>query len=220
MQTNRQTLLREGLVVIIRGARKQDVLDLGKALYAGHVRALEVTFNQSNPDTDKETAEAIAVLREHLPDEVLVGAGTVVSSRQLELAANSGAQFIISPHTDPALIAQTKERGLVSMPGALTPSECVQAHAAGADFVKIFPAAALGPSYLKALRAPLNHIPLFAVGGIDEHNIPAFVAAGVSGFGVGGSLITKALKNRDYDAVSAAAARYAALIQSCREESK
>lgn len=82
MQTNRQILLREGLVVIIRGARKQDVLDLGKALYAGHVRALEVTFNQSSPDTDNETAEAIAVLREHLPADALVGAGTVVSSRQ------------------------------------------------------------------------------------------------------------------------------------------
>ena len=220
METMKQAVLREGLVVIIRGAKEQEILELGKALYAGNVRAMEVTFNQADPDADRETARAIAVLRKALPAAALVGAGTVISHRQLELAAESGAQFIISPHTDSQLIDRTKRLGLISMPGALTASECVQAYAAGADFIKIFPASALGPAYLKALRAPLNHMPFFAVGGIDENNIPAFIRAGASGFGIGGSLISQALKMRDYSALTGIAARYAALIHACKEESQ
>lgn len=220
MQTHQQTILREGLVVIIRGAKEQEILELGHALYAGNVRALEVTFNQANPDMDQETAKAIAALRQALPADALVGAGTVITPRQLELAADGGAQFIISPHTDPQLISQTKRLGLISMPGALTASECIQAYAAGADFIKVFPASTLGPAYLKALRAPLSHIPFLAVGGIDENNIPAFIQAGAVGFGIGGSLITRALKTQDYQALTDTAARYAALIHSCKEESQ
>ncbi len=217
MQTTevlKQTILHEGLIVIIRGVQGKDIVDLGKALYDGNVRAMEVTYNQADPAMDIITANAIASLREHLPEDALIGAGTVVSPNQLELAAKSGAQFIISPHTDVDLIAQTKRMGLISMPGAMSPSECVQARTAGADFIKIFPAGPLGPDYFKAIRAPLNHIPFFAVGGIDEHNIPSFIKAGVSGFGIGGSLIMKAMNDRDFKAVSETAARYVNLIHS------
>ena len=90
------------------------------------------------------------------------------------------------------MIKRTRELGLVSMPGALTPSEIMTAHRAGADFVKLFPAADMGPGYLKAVRAPLNHIKLMAVGGINEKNAGDFLAAGAAGVGVGGNLANRA----------------------------
>ncbi len=110
-----------------------------------------------------------------------VGAGTVTSAALAELAHSAGAQFIVSPDTDPAVIRRTKELGMCAMPGAMTPSEIKTAYEAGADFVKVFPASVLGPEYIRAIRGPLGQIPLLAVGGVSE------------GVSVGGKLV-----NRDW----------------------
>ena len=122
-----------------------------------------------------------------------VGAGTVTSAALAELAHSAGAQFIVSPDTDPAVIRRTKELGMCAMPGAMTPSEIKTAYEAGADFVKVFPASVLGTEYIRAIRGPLGHIPLLAVGGISEENAAAFLQAGCVGVGVGGKLV-----NRDW----------------------
>ncbi len=122
-----------------------------------------------------------------------VGAGTVTSAALAELAHSAGAQFIVSPDTDPAVIRRTKELGMCAMPGAMTPSEIKTAYEAGADFVKVFPASVLGPEYIRAIRGPLGQIPLLAVGGVSEGNAAAFLQAGCVGVGVGGKLV-----NRDW----------------------
>ena len=106
-----------------------------------------------------------------------VGAGTVTSTALAELAHSAGAQFIVSPDTDPAVIRRTKELGMCAMPGAMTPSEIKTAYEAGADFVKVFPASVLGPEYIRAIRGPLGQIPLLSVGGVSEGNAAAFLQA-------------------------------------------
>ena len=123
---------------------------------------------------------------------MLVGAGTVTNTHLVDLTHAHGGQYIISPDTNVSVIKKTKELGMISMPGAMTPSEVITAHNAGADIVKLFPASDLGPRYLKAVRAPLNHIKIMAVGGINQKNMPDFLAAGACGFGVGGGTLPTA----------------------------
>ena len=123
--------------------------------------------------------------------DMLVGAGTVTTPELVTRTRDAGGQFIISPDTNPAVIARTRELELVSMPGAMTPSEILAAHAAGADLVKLFPAAALGPAYLKAVRSPISHVRIMAVGGINEKNAAEFLKAGAVGLGVGGNLANR-----------------------------
>jgi 2-dehydro-3-deoxyphosphogluconate aldolase/(4S)-4-hydroxy-2-oxoglutarate aldolase len=182
------------------------VLPLAAALAAGGIGMMEITFNQAKPDSFEATLRGISAVREKMGDDLLCGAGTVVSPEQVESAAKAGALFIVSPNTDPAVIGKTRELGLVSLPGAMTPGECLDAHAAGADFVKLFPAAALGPSYLKAIRAPLSHISFLAVGGIDENNAADFIQAGATGLGVGGNLVNRdRIAAGEFDRISAVA---------------
>ena len=135
--------------------------------------------------------------------KMMFGAGTVTTLEMLNLAKEAGAQFIVSPNTDEAIIRATVEKGMVSMPGALTPSEIVNAHNYGADFVKIFPVGNLGAEYIKAVRAPLNHIKLLAVGGVNEKNIGNFIKNGASSAGVGGNLVNKEwIANGEFDKIT------------------
>jgi 2-dehydro-3-deoxyphosphogluconate aldolase/(4S)-4-hydroxy-2-oxoglutarate aldolase len=120
-----------------------------------------------------------------------IGAGTVLTEEQVALTAQAGGKFIISPNVDKDVITATVKHGLVSMPGALTPSEICQAHKYGADFVKLFPVSDLGAGYVKAVKAPLSHIKLLAVGGITDENMAEYLKAGVYGFGIGSSLTDK-----------------------------
>ena len=153
---------------------------------------MEITYNQKEPDSWLQTAEAIQAVAESFEGRLMVGAGTVTSTELVELTYSHNGQYIISPDMDIDVIKRTRELGLVSMPGAMTPSEIKQAYNAGADFVKLFPAGSLGPGYLKAIKAPLNHIPILAVGGISDKNVQEFLAAGADGFGIGGNLAKKA----------------------------
>jgi 2-dehydro-3-deoxyphosphogluconate aldolase/(4S)-4-hydroxy-2-oxoglutarate aldolase len=152
---------------------------------------MEITFNQAKPETFEAGLRGIARAREHFGERLLVGAGTVLSEDQVDMAWEAGALYIVSPNPNPLVIRRTRDRGLVSLPGAMSPGECQSAHEAGADFVKLFPASELGTGYLKALRAPLSHIRFLAVGGIDDENAAAFIGAGAVGLGVGGSLVNK-----------------------------
>lgn len=179
------------VIAIVRGVYGDDCLKLAQALYDGGIEMLEVTFDQSKPESLSMTSDTIAALNEKLGDRMIFGAGTVTSIEMLLLAEQGGAKFIVSPDTNEAVIRKTIADGLVSMPGAMTPTEIVTARSYGADFVKVFPAGNLGASYIKAVRSPLNNIPLLAVGGVNENNIADFIAAGCCGAGCGGNLVNK-----------------------------
>ena len=124
---------------------------------------------------------------------MIVGAGTVLTIDQLHLAKDAGAAYYVSPNLNMNVIAEAKRLGLGALPGVLTPSEAVAAYEAGADAVKLFPAGSMGAGYLKAIRAPLSHIPIVVVGGIDAGNVAEFIKAGAIGAGVGGHLAKKEL---------------------------
>ena len=125
------------------------------------------------------------------------------------MAVDAGAEYIISPNMNFEVIRRTRQRGKISIPGAFSPTETVSAYEAGADIVKVFPASTLGPGYFKALKSALGHIPVFAVGGVDENNIAAFLEAGASGAGVGGRLVSKAaIRGKNYASLTKAAMSY------------
>lgn len=190
-RTPMEWVLQRKIIAIVRGQEPEHILKLAQALEAGGIDLVEVTFNQCRPETWGDTAAAIKTIAVRLEGKVLAGAGTVLTEEQLRMAADAGARYIITPNTDRELIGKVKQMGLLSFPGAMTPSEILEAYRAGADAVKVFPAGNLGPVYIKAVRGPLNQIPLMAVGGVDLDNAAAFLAAGCAGLGVGGSLVRK-----------------------------
>ena len=204
----------EKLIVIVRGVEREQLIPLAEAMYRGGVRLLELTFSADGKVSDIETADRIKMLSEHFDGRMFIGAGTVLKESQVELCAKAGGKFIISPDTNEKVIKKTVELGLVSMPGALTPTEVQAAHNAGADFVKLFPVDSLGVSYVKALRAPLSHVKLLAVGGVDLSNISEYKKTGVYGFGISSGIIDKKLLAAgDFEGITALAERYVSLIK-------
>lgn len=202
------------IIAIVRGLNPEYMLKLAEALFAGGIDLMEVTFNQSAPDTWENTAIAINAILEHMAGKMLVGAGTVITDEQLRIAVDAGAKYIVTPNTNPSLINKTKEAGLAAFPGALTPSEVFTAYQAGADAVKIFPAGNLGPAYIKAIRAPLSNIPLLAVGGVNPQNITEFLKVGCCGAGVGGNLVNKAwIEAGELDKITALAREYRKAVE-------
>lgn len=179
------------IIAIVRGQTPDVCLHLAEAFAKGGIGLVEVTFNQREPETWQQTAEAIQAIRTRFAGAVRVGAGTVLTEEQLKICAEAGGEYMITPNVNAALIRKCVEMGLVAMPGALTPSEAVVAWEAGAQFVKLFPAGTLGADYVKAVRAPLSHIPFLAVGGISPENVADFMRAGCVGAGVGGNLTNK-----------------------------
>ena len=174
-------ILNNKIVAILRGANPADVLKIAKALQHGGVSAVEVTFNSQN------ALQAIKELVNEIGDKVLIGAGTVLDSKTAEMAIDAGAKFIISPNANRETIEATKRRGAVSIPGAYTATEVVNAHAYGGDIIKIFPSSS--PEYIKILRGPLSHIAMMPTGGITLENICEFQKAGAAAFGIGTSLV-------------------------------
>ena len=204
-----ESILQEKLIVIVRGISTDALIPTARAMYKGGIRLMEITYSANGATSDEETANGIRMLKEHFGDRMHVGAGTVLTEKQVELTAKAGGEFIISPDTNASIIRKTKDLGLVSIPGALTPTEAQTAHLAGADFVKLFPITSLGPSYVKAVRAPLSHIRFLAVGGVDEHNMKDYIKSGICGFGIGSNIVDKKLiLSGDFDAVTSLAERF------------
>ena len=189
-----QSILENKIIAIVRGANPEQAVKVAKAIYDGGIKLIEVTFNQKNPNSFCDTVKAISAIKKNIP-EMVVGAGTVLSKEQVDLAISGGAEYIVSPDTDVEVIKYSFEKGLVSLPGAYTASEAKTAYNAGADFVKLFPCTDV--AYLKALKAPLSHIRFLAVGGVNVDNAKAFINAGAVGIGVGSSLVNKQLLERE-----------------------
>ena len=199
----------EKLIVIVRGVESKKLIPLAEAMYKGGIRLLEVTFDATGKCSDSETAENIKMLCEEFKGRMFIGAGTVLTKKQVELVKKAGGSFIISPNTDKKVIKATKKFGMVSMPGALTPSEIKMAVDFGADFVKLFPVSNFGPDYVKAVKAPLSNVKFTAVGGIDENNMKDYIKVGVSGFGIGTNIVNKKMiEENNYEAITELATRY------------
>lgn len=210
-----QTIDKEKIIVIVRGVVREKLIPLAEAMYAGGIRLLEVTYSANGSVSDEDTAENIRILVEHFKDRMYIGAGTVLTEKQVELTAQAGGMFIISPDTYPEVIRKTREIGLVSIPGSITPSEMQTAYRNGADFIKIFPIINLGSSYVKALKAPLSHLKMLAVGGVDENNMTEYLKAGVNGFGLGSNIIDKKkIAENDWAGITSLAQKYVALVKS------
>jgi 2-dehydro-3-deoxyphosphogalactonate aldolase len=172
-----------GVIAILRGVRPDEVLAIGRALIDGGIRVIEVPLNSPEP------FDSIDRLVREFGSTALVGAGTVLSADDADRVADAGARLVLSPNFDASVVRRAKARGLLSMPGVATPSEGFAALAAGADALKLFPADLLGPAVLKAWRSVFPpSTPMFAVGGVGEHNLAAFMAAGATGAGIGSAL--------------------------------
>jgi 2-dehydro-3-deoxyphosphogalactonate aldolase len=179
----RDWLQRCDLVAILRGVTPEEVVPIGEALAEAGIVVLEVPLNSPRP------VESIRRLVARFGDQLLVGAGTVMTAAQVATVADAGGRLVVLPHASEAVVRAAKSRGMVAVPGFFTPTEAFAMLAAGADGLKLFPAEAASPGVLKAMRAvlPPNTVVL-PVGGIDAGNIPAWRAAGAAGFGIGSSI--------------------------------
>ena len=171
------------LIAILRGIQPAEAAAVGRSLVTAGFRLLEVTMNSPEP------LESIRLLRAELGAEASVGAGTVLEPAEVAAVAAAGGSFIVSPNMNPAVIAAARAAGLTVAPGVATPTEGFAALAAGANLLKVFPAEQVGPAVLKAWRAVFpRDVRLVPVGGITPESMPAFVAAGAAGFGLGSAL--------------------------------
>ena len=200
---------KEKIIAIVRGVSREKLIPLAKAMYDGGIRLIECTYDASGAVSDEEVAAGIEILVKHFGDEMVVGAGTVLTKKQVLLTKKAGGKFIISPDTNPAVIRRTVRSDMVSIPGALTPSEIAFANRLGADFVKIFPIGAMGSDYIKDIRAPLSNVKLLAVGGVDENNMKSYFDAGAVGIGIGSGIVKKKMIDEgDYEGITALARLY------------
>ena len=207
------TIEREKIITIVRGIEREKLVFLAEAMYKGGIRLLELTYDATGAVSDEQTAKNIELLAEHFEGKMYIGAGTVITEKQVELTKAAGGSFIISPDTYGAVIEKTRNLEMVSMPGALTPTEIQAAHRYGADYVKLFPVTSLGIDYVKAVKAPLSHIKLLAVGGINENNMSDYLKAGISGFGIGSNIVDKKLvEANDFSRISQLAEKFMRVI--------
>lgn len=209
-----EAIMETKVIAIVRGIPSTQICDLAGAILAGGLRCLEVTFNHSSKGGIEETLRSIRLLSERFGNEIEVGAGTVMTAEEVNLAKEAGAGYIISPNADEAVIRETRRLELVSIPGAMTATEAACAWSWGANIVKLFPAGILGPDYIKALRGPLGHIPFTAVGGVTPQNTPDFLRAGCVGVGVGGNLVSaKLVSEGKLDEITNTARAYAQAVR-------
>lgn len=202
---------KERIIAIIRGVESKKIVPLARALYDGGIRLLEITYSADGKMPDDETAKNIERLVKEFAGKMFIGAGTVITEKQVDLTAQAGGKFIISPDAYEPVIRRTRELEMASMPGALTPTEIRAAIRAGADFVKVFPTVALGAAYIKAVKAPLSEVKLLAVGGVNDQNMAEFYKAGACGFGIGANITDKRMiAENDFEGIKKLAEKYVA----------
>jgi 2-dehydro-3-deoxyphosphogalactonate aldolase len=181
-----------GIVAILRGVTPSEVVDVATALYKAGIRIVEVPLNSPDPFT------SIEKLSIAFRNELIIGAGTVLSTQDVNLLKHHGGQISVSPDCNPEVISLAVKMGMVPLPGVFTPTEAFAAIKAGANHLKLFPAEAASPATIKAWKAVLpKHIKLFAVGGVTPENMGDWLRAGASGFGIGSALYKPGMKVAD-----------------------
>lgn len=195
------------IVAIVRLENYDSAVEVAQALREGGITVVEFTL------TGTGASRAVSACRAALGDSMLVGVGTVLDAAAADETIDAGAQFVVTPALRPAVIGASRARGVPVLCGALTPSEALAAHELGAAMVKIFPARAFGPSYIKDLLAPLPFLRLVPTGGISAENARAYLSAGAVAVGIGGNLVSaQAVAARDWGAISGAAAACCAAL--------
>lgn len=188
----KQALLENGLIAILRGLRPEEAPAIGDVLYQAGFRVIEVPLNSPQP------YDSIRLLRQSLPADCLIGAGTVLTPEQVNLVKEAGGQVIVMPHSDAKVLRAAKEAGLYLSPGVATPTEAFAALAEGAHVLKLFPAEQMSPAVVKAWLAVLPiGTTLIPVGGITPDNMKVFLDAGVRGFGLGSGLFKPGMSVAD-----------------------
>jgi 2-dehydro-3-deoxyphosphogluconate aldolase / (4S)-4-hydroxy-2-oxoglutarate aldolase len=202
---------RLGVVAVIRMKDPAKLRAVVDAIAAGGVRALEVTM------TVPGAVELIRELAPTLPDGFLLGAGTVIDTSTARAVIDAGAAFVVSPVFRPDVVAACHERGVPAMPGCFTPTEILAAHECGADIIKVFPATALGPQFIKDVRAPLPQVKLMPTGGVTIENAGDWIRAGAVAVGMGSALLdASAIADGRFDAITANAARVVESVAAAR----
>jgi 2-dehydro-3-deoxyphosphogluconate aldolase / (4S)-4-hydroxy-2-oxoglutarate aldolase len=200
-----------GVVAVVRMKDPGKVHAIVDALAAGGVRALEVTM------TVPRAVELIRELSAALPGGFLLGAGTVLDARTARAVIDAGAVFVVSPVCRAEVIATCHEHDVPAIPGCFSPTEILAAHEAGAELIKVFPATALGPQFIKDVRAPLPQVKLMPTGGVTVDNAGDWIRAGAAAVGLGSALLdTAAIDAGRYEVVTANAARAVANVAAAR----
>ena len=209
MKATLDFLLDKRIIAVIRGISSRHILSTGQALVDGGIVCLEVTFDASSEERSEDTLQSLALLKKEFGDGIALGVGTVLREQHVRDAAQAGATYIVSPDADRNVITETVKLGLVSVPGAMTPTEILNARRWGADVVKLFPVASLGAEYIRSIRAPISHVPLFAVGGVNPENAGSFLEAGCAGISAGSNLVdAKKISAGNFSAITKLAEAY------------
>ena len=205
-------MISEGLVPVIRVSSAQEAVDVADAIKEGGVTLIEITMSVPG------AIDVIKELAQKYRDEIIMGAGTVLDPETGRTALLAGAQFIVTPTLNLDVIQLAHRYSAVVVPGAMTPTEILTAWNAGADMVKVFPAAQLGgPEYLKAIRGPLPQILLVPTGGVNLQNAGAFIKAGAAALGVGGELVDKkAVKEKKFHIITENTRAFLKVIREAR----
>lgn len=197
-----ERLLQEKLVIISRGIPTEKLLKCCEVLLKADICFVESTFDHLLPDPIADNVSKIKAMRRAFGNRIHIGVGTTLSVKEVQAAYDAGAEYVIAPDTNLAVIAETKRLGMASIPGAMTPTEICSAWDAGADIVKLFPADDMGLHYIQNLRGPLPHIPLMTTGGVNPVTIPQFLSAGASAVGTGATVLKKSLiEMEDYESI-------------------
>lgn len=212
---NKQEVLEKvkklGLLAVIRGPSSDLTVQMVDALIKGGVLGIEITYSTPNAE------EVVKTLAAKYGDRIVLGMGTLTKPEQAESAKKAGANYLVSPISEPALIKALVNTGLLTMAGALTPTEVFQVYTLGADVVKIFPGSLGGPAYIKALKGPFPYIPMMPTGGVSTNNVADWFKAGVVAVGAGSELCPPELaKAGKFDEITLKAAEFVKIIESAR----
>ncbi len=200
------------LIGILRGAETKSLEGAVEAAVEAGILTLEITLNRP------EAFEQIALIKDRYGDQIQLGAGTVLTMEAAQKAIKAGAEFIVTPALVFEVMEYCRKISIPIFPGALTPSEILGAHLAGAEMVKVFPASSFGPSYLKSLRGPFPEIKLMPTGGVTLESVPEYFQAGANALGVGGELFKKEwMEHWNWDRINDTARKYVEAVKGAKK---
>lgn len=205
-----QKIQDAGIVAVVRAASTEEAVHITDACIEGGVAAIELTFTV--PHADKVIED---LAKRYTPEQIILGAGTVMDAETARIAMLAGANYIVSPHFDPEIVRTANRYRMAVMPGVFSVTEAVKAMEAGADILKIFPAELFGPKIIKAIKGPIPYAKMMPTGGVTADNVGEWIRAGAVAVGAGGAL-TGGAKTGDWAAITATAKKFVENIRAAR----